>query len=92
MTEFYDNLEIRSTEERETQTLQKIHTVLDSAKNRTKYFSEKLEGWGVADIKTSRDLQNLPLTRKSDLLESQKQNPQIRVCPKTVGKKSASFL
>ncbi len=75
MTEFYDNLEIRSTEERETQTLQKIHTVLDSAKNRTKYFSEKLEGWGVADIKTSRDLQNLPLTRKSDLLESQKQNP-----------------
>ena len=71
MTEFFDELEVRSAEKREEQNFQILHQVLRCAKDKTPYFGSLLKGVDPSQVKNRGDLANLPITRKTHLLEAQ---------------------
>ena len=69
-TEFFDDLETRSDDERNLDHLNKLNLLIDSAKN-NKNQSTRLNG----DLKGLDDLISIPVSRKSDLIIEQQKNP-----------------
>jgi phenylacetate-CoA ligase len=74
MTDFYDALEIRDPAERERDLLAALPKQLTQAQTATSAFAQILDGVKPADITTREALAKLPVTRKSELLERQKQH------------------
>ncbi len=73
MAEYFDDLETRSQDERESQLMTALAEQVAFAKNNAPYFTDLFADVDGAGI-TSRDtLATLPITRKSDLIERQKQ-------------------
>ncbi len=70
MSEFYDQLEISNPEQRETRLLQTIQLQLKLARQKVPAYQDI-----SADIALLSDFASLPLTRKSALLELQKNDP-----------------
>ena len=74
MTRYFDLLETSSADERESRLLSALKAQLTHAKARSPYFSQLLDGIDPQDVSSRRALAALPVTRKSQLLERQKQS------------------
>ncbi|MFC1929688.1 phenylacetate--CoA ligase family protein [Chloroflexota bacterium] len=75
--EFFDDLEAMSQQEREKYLNQKLGEIIDHAYHHAPAIGEILDKAGVipAQIRTVKDLEKLPITRKTDLIELQKAKP-----------------
>lgn len=73
MTDHYDALEIRDPAERERDLLAALPKQIAQAQTAAPAFSKILDGVKPADITTREALAKLPVTRKTELLELQKQ-------------------
>ncbi|MFZ3121728.1 MAG: AMP-binding protein [Variovorax sp.] len=73
MNDFYDRLEVRDPAEREADLLAALPKQLLHAQTAAPAFAEILTGIDCAAVGTREALAHLPVTRKSELLERQKQ-------------------
>jgi phenylacetate-CoA ligase len=73
VTAYFDQLEIRTPEEREAQLFSELPARIAHAKSKSPYFAELLAQVDPNDVNTRRALAALPVTRKSQLVERQKQ-------------------
>jgi len=73
----FDELEIMSPEEREKYLNQKLSEAIDNAYQNAPSTREIFDRAGVSpsQIRTVKDLEKLPITRKTDLIELQKSKP-----------------
>jgi phenylacetate-CoA ligase len=72
---FYDALETRDPAERETALMAALPQLIATAKEYAPAYRERLAKVRPEDIADRRALVDLPVTRKSDLIELQRQNP-----------------
>jgi phenylacetate-CoA ligase len=73
MTTYYDTLETRSPALREAQLMAALQTQVAHAARHASAFAELLQGHDLAAVNSRAALATLPVTRKSELLERQKQ-------------------
>ncbi len=73
MTAYFDQLEIRTPEEREAQLLSDLPARIAHAKSKSPYFAELLAAVEPDAVNSRRALAALPVTRKSQLVERQRQ-------------------
>ncbi len=75
--EFFDELEIMPAEVREKYLNQKLSQTVDHAYRHAPVVREVFDKAGVspAQIRTIKDLERLPIIRKTDLIERQRANP-----------------
>jgi len=75
--EFFDELEVMSAEVREKYLNQRLAQTVDHAYRHAPVVREVFDKAGVspAQIRTIKDLEKLPIIRKTDLIERQKANP-----------------
>lgn len=73
--EFYDMLETRDPGEREADLMTALPRILAAAKERSPAYGRLLDAVHPEDVVDRRTLAELPLTRKSELIEQQRQNP-----------------
>ena len=71
----YDDLETRSPEAREHALLGALPNQIALAVEKSAYFSNLLTGVDPQSIESRLALSQLPVTRKSDLIDGQKSNP-----------------
>ncbi len=71
MTEYYDDLETRSADEREGAQLQALRTQIEHAKQNVPAYADPLADIDAASITDAAAFSALPLTRKSELIELQ---------------------
>ena len=77
MSDFYDALETRSPDEREAALMAALPAQIAHAQQKSAAFAEILQGVNAAGITSRGALAQLPVTRKSELLERQgAQRPQ----------------
>ena len=74
MTDFYDTLETRSTDEREAALMAALPLQLAQARTRAPAIAERLAAVDADAVRSRADLAALPVTRKSDLHELQKKS------------------
>ena len=72
MNDHYDQLEIRDPAERERDLLAALPKQIAQAQTATSAFTKILDGVKPGDVTSREALANLPVTRKSELLELQK--------------------
>ena len=75
--EFFDELEIMPAAEREEYLNQRLSETIDHAYRHAPVVRQVLNKAGVspAQIRTIKDLEKLPIIRKTDLIEMQRANP-----------------
>jgi len=75
--EFFDELEVMPAEKREYYLNQGLRHAIDHAYRNAPATKEILDRAGVSptDIQTVKDLEKLPITRKTDLIELQRAKP-----------------
>ena len=74
---FYDALETRSPEERESALMAQLPRVIAAAKERAPAYRQMLTGVRPEDVTDRRALVDLPITRKSELIEMQRREPPL---------------
>jgi phenylacetate-CoA ligase len=74
-TQFYDALETRDPGAREANLMTALPQIIATAKERAPAYRRMLAGVQPEDIVDRRSLAELPLTRKSALIELQRQEP-----------------
>jgi phenylacetate-CoA ligase len=74
-TRFYDALEVRDPGEREAALMADLPRIIATAKERSPAYGRMLAAVHPEDIVDRRSLAELPLTRKSALIELQRQDP-----------------
>ncbi len=74
MTKYYDDLETRSGDQREAAQMTALPRQVAFAKDNAPYFTHHFADVDATAINTRTALSTLPLTRKSDLIEGQKQD------------------
>ncbi len=74
-TQFYDTLETRDPAEREAALMSALPQVIAAAKERAPAYRQLLAGVHPEDVIDRRSLAELPLTRKSELIELQRNDP-----------------
>jgi len=74
---YYDKSETMTAEERGTMLNEKLAEAVRHAYRNAPAMREIMDGAGIspADISTVEDLEKIPITRKTDLIELQKQKP-----------------
>jgi phenylacetate-coenzyme A ligase PaaK-like adenylate-forming protein len=72
---FYDALETRDPAEREAALMAALPQVIAAAKENAPAYRERLAKVRPEDVTDRRALVDLPLTRKSDLIEMQRRDP-----------------
>ena len=77
MTVFFDALETRSFEEREAALMAKLPLQIGGAKSNASAFAKLLNGVDAHTITSRHALAQLPVTRKSELLELQKASQPV---------------
>ena len=75
---FYDALEARDPAEREAALMAALPRAIAAAKENAPAYRERLAKIRPEDVTDRRALVDLPLTRKSDLIEMQRQQPALR--------------
>jgi phenylacetate-CoA ligase len=77
MNEYYDELEIIDPQQRHAAMEKKLRSAIAHAYKNAPAVRELMHQAGVkpADIKTYKDLEKLPVIRKTDMIELQKRNP-----------------
>jgi phenylacetate-CoA ligase len=73
--QFYDTLETRDPAEREAALMSALPQIIAAAKERAPAYRQLLAGVHPEDVVDRRSLAELPLTRKSELIELQRHNP-----------------
>jgi phenylacetate-CoA ligase len=73
MSKFFDALETRSADERKSALAIRLPQQIAHAKSKTAYFAETLKGIDAVAIDSVAALAALPVVRKNDLIELQKQ-------------------
>jgi phenylacetate-CoA ligase len=73
MSKHFDALETRTTDERKSALATRLPLQIAHAKANTAYFAESLKNVDAAAITSTAALAALPVVRKSDLIELQKQ-------------------
>jgi phenylacetate-CoA ligase len=73
--DFYDALETRDPTEREAALMAALPRVIAAAREHAPYYRERLAKVRPEDVADRRALVDLPLTRKSDLIEMQRRDP-----------------
>lgn len=74
MSEFYDALETRTPADREQALIQAVADQVAHAKENTAAYGKLLKEFDPATITSTEDIAKLPITRKSELIELQKNN------------------
>src|SRR5262245_732545 len=74
---FYDALETRDPTEREAALMAALPQVIAAAKQHAPAYRERLGNLRPDDIADRRALADLPVTRKSELIELQRQAPPL---------------
>jgi phenylacetate-CoA ligase len=74
-TSFYDALEARDPAEREASLMAALPRIITAAKERAPAYSRLFATLRPEDVTDRRALAQLPLTRKSDLIQLQRQEP-----------------
>jgi len=69
---YYDSLETRDPEDRETYLMNQLPRLVAHAKEKSSYFFNLLAGVNPHDVHSRQTLAQLPVTRKADLAEQQK--------------------
>lgn len=82
--EHYDALETRDPEVREKALLAALPNHLEHAKRHAPYFGRLLAGVNPGDVTSRKTLSRLPVTRKSELMDRQHQNPPFGGLASTV--------
>jgi phenylacetate-CoA ligase len=72
---FYDALERRDPAQREADLNRALSRIIAAAKAQAPAYRELLAGVRPEDITDRRALADLPLTRKSDLIDLQRRHP-----------------
>ena len=72
MNSHYDDLETRPPEQREGELFAALPAQIAHAKSNAPYFAKLLEAVDARDVASRKALGQLPVTRKSDLMELQK--------------------
>ncbi len=75
MSDFYDALETREPERRNRELIAAVAAQLRYAKERTQAYASKLEEIDPANVDSPEAIATIPITRKSALLELQRQLP-----------------
>jgi len=75
MTDYYDKLETRDPAERERALMAALPRQIAHVKQAAPYFAEKFKSVEAAQISSRAALAQLPVTRKSALLELQRNTP-----------------
>ncbi len=75
MTDFYDDLETRSPDQRDKALAETLPVHVAHAKQNTSYFASLLKDIEADSIRDRGSLARIPVTRKSDLIALQKQTP-----------------
>lgn len=73
--EFYDTVETRDPGEREAALMTALPRIITAAKERSPAYRRLLDAVHPEDVVDRRTLAELPLTRKSELIDLQRQNP-----------------
>src|SRR5438270_5770773 len=73
--QFYDALEIRDPAEREAALMSALPQIIAATKESAPAYRRVLAGVHPEDVVDRRSLAELPLTRKAELIELQRQNP-----------------
>jgi phenylacetate-coenzyme A ligase PaaK-like adenylate-forming protein len=73
MKAYFDRLEVRTSDERESQLFSELPARIAHAKSKSPYFAELLSEVDSSEVNSRRALAALPVTRKSKLVERQKQ-------------------
>lgn len=74
-SDYFDDLETRDPENREVALLKRLSGQICNAQAHTPFFANALKDVDAAAISDRNSLATLPVTRKSDLIEHQRQNP-----------------
>ena len=74
-TQFYDTLEARDPAEREAALMAALPQIIAAARERAPAYRRLLAAVHPEDVVDRRSLAELPLTRKSELIELQRQDP-----------------
>ena len=77
MTEYYDNLETRSHDERTTDLSKQLPSQIQNAKEKSQAFGKILADVHHQDIVSIENLKTLPVLRKSELVRLQAENPPL---------------
>ena len=75
MTDFYDDLETRAHEKREQALFGALPGHIAHAKTNTQYFAKLLKDTDPESVRDRASLAQIPVTRKSDLIQLQKERP-----------------
>ncbi len=74
-TPFFDTLEIRDPEQRESEQFAALRAHLKRAASKASYFRDQLGGFDLEAIDSRAALAELPVVRKSELLDLQMNSP-----------------
>ena len=77
MSEYYDELETRSEEERESFLVEAVRTQLINARENTLLFSQTLSAHDCEGFADLGQLKNYPVLRKSEFVEMQRNCPPL---------------
>ncbi len=76
MQKYYDSLEVRSAEQREQALLKSIATQIAHARTNTTAYAARLRDYDQP-LTSLEQLQHFPVTRKSELIKHQQQEPPL---------------
>ena len=89
---FYDALETRDPTEREAALMAALPQIVAAAQEHAPAYRDRFAAVRAADITDRRALADLPLTRKSDLIELQRQEPALWRVLRRAGRRSRADL
>ncbi|MEM9205921.1 MAG: AMP-binding protein [Pseudomonadota bacterium] len=75
MTEFYDDLETRDPEKRETAHFQSLGPFLQQVASEAPGWAKRLDGVDLQAVKSRADLVQIPVLRKPEMMAAQTENP-----------------
>jgi phenylacetate-CoA ligase len=73
MAKYFDRLETRTADERETSLFRSLPAFVAHAKSKSLYYAKLLEHFDPAAVTSRRALADLPVTRKSQLIQRQQE-------------------
>lgn len=77
MTEYYDALETRDQDQRCEEQAKLVKSQLQHAKSQTATYADLLSDYDCDQFKSLEQLTDIPVTRKSELIERQKSAPPL---------------
>ncbi len=75
MNDYYDDLETRASEEREQSLFERLPAQLENAKQKSSAFARSLADVDASAVSDRKALAELPVLRKSELIDLQRKTP-----------------